>query len=360
MKTPLLWKLVFVQVPGITAAIALIWLAIDYLAADYFSSLMERYNVSPRESHQMFLDAIHRYLIGASLLALLLGSVMSYLLTRRVLDPLSEMIRVTQAIAHGDYSKRLAARSTDEVGQLAAAFNRMADNLEEIERMRRELIADVAHELRTPLTNIRGYLEALRDGVLQPDHTRLNMLHEQALQLVQLTESLLELARADAAHLTIHFEWLDMRPLIDEVTSLLAPTMERRGLTLKVAVQSGAERVMADSRRLRQVLRNLLENAVTYAAENGRVSIRVRRIVKGVRVEVANDGIPISADDLPHLFERFYRGDKSRSRVKGGAGIGLAIVKELVAAHGGDVGANSAEGRTQFWFTLPEASGGAG
>jgi signal transduction histidine kinase len=161
----LLWKLLGINILTIGFVIVIMWLAIDYLAADYFMVLMKKYNISPTETHQMFLDAVHRYLIWASLGALVLVLILSFLLMKKVLGPLTRMTDITGKIASGDYSDKVSITSRDEVGQLAVAFNRMADSLQKIERLRKTMVIDVAHELRTPLTNIQGYLEALTDGV---------------------------------------------------------------------------------------------------------------------------------------------------------------------------------------------------
>lgn len=183
--------------------IAVIWLAIDYLAADYLSVLMEKYNVPHNMTHQMFLDAVHRYLLWASLLALGCAMLFSFFLTRQVLRPLSQMTAITAQLAAGQYTERVQIAAPDEIGQLGEAFNRMADSLERIEQLRRRLVSDVAHELCTPLTNMRGYLEALRDGVVAPTPETFEMLHEETLRLVKLVEALLQLTKAEAARMTL-------------------------------------------------------------------------------------------------------------------------------------------------------------
>ncbi|MDH3330402.1 MAG: HAMP domain-containing protein, partial [Desulfobulbaceae bacterium] len=177
MKNRLIWKLLFINiVPVIGIIILVIWLAIDQLAAKYFMALMNKYDVSPTDIHQMFLTAIHTYLLWATGAALCLAFLLSYLLTRRVLRPLSQMTTVTREVSAGNYSARVDVVTQDEVGDLGIAFNRMADSLEQVERLRKTMVADVAHELRTPLTNLRGYLEALNDGVLPPSQGTFQML----------------------------------------------------------------------------------------------------------------------------------------------------------------------------------------
>jgi signal transduction histidine kinase len=353
VRTRLLWKLIGINLPVIAAVVLVIWLAIDYRAADYFMVLMDRYHISPDDTHKLFLDAVHRYLIWATLLALALAVILSFLLTRKVLRPLSQMGEVTRRVAAGDYSARVAVASSDEVGRLAEDFNRMADSLARLEQLRKTMVADAAHELRTPLTNVRGYLEALRDGVLPPSSETFEMLHSEVLRLVRLSESLLDLARADAAREDLQLEPVSVTALVEEAIALVEPQLRGKALGVQTQLDPMADRIEADPAKLRQVLRNLMENAVQYTPAGRRLSICTERRGDMVRLTFANPGEGLSPEDVPLIFERFYRGDKSRSRARGGAGIGLSIVKELIEAHGGRVGAESAEGETRIWVTLP-------
>jgi two-component system sensor histidine kinase BaeS len=199
MTRTLLWKLLGINFLVIGSVIVIVWMAIDYLAAGYFMALMEKYNISPTSSQQMFVSAVHRYLIWASLAALFLAVVLSFLLMRKVLRPLRQMTTIAQKISTGDYSGQVPIVLGDEVGQLAASFNRMAESLRLIEGLRKTLMIDVAHELRTPLTNIRGYLEALTDGVAAPTKETFDLLQEETMRLTHLVEDVLRLAKADAA-----------------------------------------------------------------------------------------------------------------------------------------------------------------
>jgi two-component system sensor histidine kinase BaeS len=353
MRNRLLWKLLGIHIPVIALVIVIVWLAIDYLAADYFMVLMDKYNISPTETQEMFLDAVHRYLIWASIAALALAGVSSFLLTRKVLQPLSRMADVTRAVAAGDYTAQVQVDSGDEIGELANAFNGMANSLARVEQLRKAMVADVAHELRTPLTNVRGYLEALSDGVLPPSPETFAILQQEILRLVRLAEDLLQLAKADAAHALLQRRPIALPELVDEVLGSYRLRFRDKGITPEVRVARGAERVTADRDRLAQMVGNLAENAWQYTPPGGTVTIDLDRLPEGVRLTVANSGNGIAAEDLPFIFERFYRADKSRSRELGGAGIGLAIVKELAAAHGGSVGATSSRGETRVWFILP-------
>ena len=190
MRSRLLWKLLAINIPVIGAVVAVVWLTIDYLAADYFMALMKRYNVSPAETHAVFLDAVHRYLIHASIGAIVLATVLSLLFTRKALHPLERMTDAARRIAAGDYGARIETGSKDEVGELANAFNRMTDSLEKVENLRKSMVADIAHELRTPLTNIRGYLEGLSDGVVAPSKDTFDTLQTEVIRLVRLVEDL--------------------------------------------------------------------------------------------------------------------------------------------------------------------------
>lgn len=353
MKSRLLWKLLGVNVLVIGIVILVVWLAIDYLASDYFMALMKQYRISPTVVHRMFLDATHRSLIWASLVTLALAVILSFLLTKKVLTPLSQMTGIARKIALGDYTARVQISSNDEVGQLATAFNQMADSLQRVEQLRKTMVIDVAHELRTPLTNMRGYLEALSDGVVAPSKETFESLHEETLRLAKLVEDLLQLARANASRGTLLRKRIDLQELALEVLDLFRPKFATKGIVVETELSDAEGRVLADPEKLAQVFRNLLQNAWQYTPYGGSVRISTERLPGGIKMIFANTGEGIAEEDLPFIFERFYRGEKSRSREHGGAGIGLAIVRELVEAHGGQVGAESSPVETRIWFTLP-------
>lgn len=353
MKNRLLWKLVWIYVLVIGVVMLIIWLAIDYLAADYFMALMKQYNISPTAVHQMFLDASHRSLIWASLSALALALMLSFLLTRKILNPLGQLIVITEKIASGDYTARVRISSRDEIGQLATAFNRMADNLQRIEQLRKTMVIDVAHELRTPLTNMRGYLEALSDGVLPPSKKAFELLHEETLRLVKLVADLLRLAKAEAARTSLRPREIPLHELIAQSLDLFRGQFAAKGITIEMLVAGGEDVVRADRDKLAQAVHNLLQNACQYTPHAGTVRISLERLPGSIKLVFANSGDAIAKEDLPLIFDRLYRTEKSRSREHGGAGIGLAIVKELIEAHGGQVGADSSPAETRIWFTLP-------
>lgn len=352
MKLRLLWKLLLINLPVIGVIVLTIWMAIDQLAANYFMVLMDEYMVAPTETHQAFLDAIHRYLIWASLAGLGLALLLSYLLTRRVLRPLSRMTEISAEVASGEFAGRVEVSSQDEVGQLGQAFNRMADSLSQLEQLRRNMVSDIAHELRTPLTNLRGYLEALEDEVVSSKET-FDMLQQEILRLVHLVEDLQQLSRAEAARAYLNRQRLSLPDTIEQMLALYRPNFEARQQQVEVHFSDNAKTVMADRDKLLQAIRNLIDNAWKYAPEKSTIHIRGEVAGRQVKLVFANPGQQITSDALPQLFQRFYRADPSRSREGGGAGIGLAIVKELIEAHGGQVGAESDAAETRIWITLP-------
>lgn len=349
----LIVKLLLVHLVVIAFVMVVVWLAIDTLAAGYFVTLMEKYNISPGPAHAMFVDAVHRYLLWASLGAAALAVVLSFIMMRRVLAPLTRMTGITREIAAGNFGARVPAVSADEVGQLAQAFNRMAESLEQLETLRRRLMIDVAHELRTPLTNIRGYLEALEDGVLPPTAPTIGLLQDESLRLAQLVEDVLQLARADAARDSLRSDRVDLAETIREVMAPFSPAFTEKSVTVAVHLPPQPVIITADRERIARVLRNLAANAARYTPPSGTVTIRLEATDQSARINVANTAPEVVPDDLPYLFERFYRGEKSRSRDHGGAGIGLSIVKELVSAHNGTVGAFLEDGRLRIQVELP-------
>jgi two-component system, OmpR family, sensor histidine kinase BaeS len=353
MTRTLLWKLLGINILVIGSVIVIVWMAIDYLAAGYFMALMEKYNISPTSSHQMFVSAVHRYLIWTSLAALFLAVVLSFLLMRKVLRPLRQMTTIAQKISTGDYSGQVPLVSGDEVGQLALSFNRMAESLRYIEGLRKSLMIDVAHELRTPLTNIRGYLEALTDGVAAPVKETFESLQEETMRLIHLVEDILRLAKADAARMDLHKRESQIKDLILQGIDIFRPQLASKKIHIETQFGKGADRLLADPDKITQVVTNLLQNACQYTPPEGFVRIYTEQAFGEMKFVFANTSGELSPKDLPFIFERFYRGEKSRSREHGGAGIGLAIVKELIEAHNGHVGAEISKDETRVWFSLP-------
>jgi signal transduction histidine kinase len=240
----------------------------------------------------------------------------------------------------------------DEIARLAYALNRMAESLQRIEHLRRDLVANVAHELRTPLSTLRGYIEALHEGVATADPEILALLHEEVLRLVRLVDALHQLSEFDARISRPPLTEVDLPALIRRLLDTYGAALNQRTMTARAVYGPEAMWVRADPDLVEQALRNLLDNAVRYARDGAEVIVATSRHNGTIQITVQNAGEGISADDLPHIFERFYRGEKSRSRETGGVGIGLALVQEIARTHGGGTCAASADGVTTVWFSL--------
>ena len=275
--------------------------------------------------------------------------------TRRALAPVRALTTAARSLGSGDLSQRVPTRGRDEVGELGNTFNEMAGALEQMERQRRTMTADIAHELRTPLSNVQGYLEAIMDGVVAPDTVTIETLHEQTLHLSRLVEDLRLTATAEAGALHLERSPLHVEDVAEETVEAFRTRASERGVHLDLEARPNLPEVTADRTRLHQIVANLLENALTHTPRGGNVTVAVGRAGTGwLRLEVADTGPGIPPDRLPHVFEQFYRVDPSRSRETGGAGLGLTIVKRLAEAHGGRVSAESEVGRgTRISVELP-------
>ncbi len=351
MKIPLIAKHVAISLLAVGTVMLLSWWVIDHLAADYFMGLMKEYHIDPKILHEKFLQTTHQYLFLSMALGLVVAGVLSFYITKKVMRSLTEMIAITQRLAKGDYSKRVKIATHDEVGELGVAFNRMVESLEKIEAMRKDLVANVAHELRTPLNNIQGELEAIQDKLLPPSRETINSLHEEVLRLVRLVEALHRLTQMDAALLKLNKEKIDLQGALTKTLQKEKVRFDQKGIRLKLNTQPVW--VWADADQITQLFLNLIENILQYTPEKGEAAIEMFLQEPGVTLVFKNSGEGVRPEDLPHLFERFYRGEKSRSRDSGGAGIGLSIVKQIVEAHGGAVEAKGTPQETEIFITLP-------
>ncbi|HET7677966.1 MAG TPA: ATP-binding protein [Candidatus Limnocylindrales bacterium] len=333
-------------------AIAIVAVGVWIVGGEVFKQLMMATGESADAAQRVFDRSVTVVLLAATALAIAASVALAVLLARRLSRPIADVGAAARRIAEGDYAARVPREGPEELATLADSFNQMAASLEEQERLRRDFIASAAHELRTPLTNLQGYLEALRDGVISADRATYESLWEEADRLVRLARSLDALAEGDRAGRTAAPREVDLAPLLASAVELARPGLEARRLELERRWPPTLP-ARADPDQLAQVLANLLQNAVRYSDEGGRVVVAAEARPGSVLVSISNTGEPIPRDDLPRLFERFYRVEKSRDRARGGAGIGLAIVKQLVEAGGGRVGADSEPGGTRFWFSLP-------
>ena len=306
---------------------------------------------------QAFLRQVQRSLVWAAVLAAILSLALGVFVSRLLTAPLARLTGAAQAIADGDLSQRVDVRSKDEIGDLGAAFNGMAASLAEAETLRRNLIADVSHELRTPLTIIQGNIQAILEGVYPLEMAQMAGLYDETRLLTRLVDDLHDLALADAGQLRLERTPVNVSDLARTAVGQFEPVAEAAGVKLTLETSEDVPEVLGDADRLAQVLRNLLSNAIRHTPAGGQVVMRVGRSGEQVTIQVADTGSGIAPEDFPHVFDRFYRGDKSRSRRGGGAGLGLAITRQLVTAHGGQIEVASAPGLgTTFSIALLAAT----
>ena len=300
---------------------------------------------------------VGRSLLWAGIGAAVLGTLLVWLLSRRTLAPLQGLGGAARSLGRGDLSRRAETTGPSEIRELAQNFNLMAADLEEAERQRRNLTADVARELRTPLSNIQGYLEAMRDGLVQSTPETIDTIHGEALHLSRLVEDLRLLAQVEAGELALELAPVSLDGLLRSAVDAVRPRAEAKGVDLGLEVAPSLPPVSVDSTRIAQVVGNLLENAITHTPEGGAVTVQARAADEAVEISVSDTGPGIAPDDLPRLFDRFYRADPSRSRSTGGSGLGLTIARRLAEAHGGTIEAESALGQgSRFIIRLPADS----
>ncbi len=309
-------------------------------------------------TEQAFRTAMLQALWLSTSAAVLAAVAVSVLVSARIVTPLQRLLAASRRVAAGQYSERVPVEGRDELAALAAQFNTMAEELETAERRRVALIGDVAHELRTPLATIEGYTEGLLDGVVAPTTETWALVHDEVRRLRRLVQDLQDLSRAEARQLSLHPQPVAPGDLVAQAIERMGGQFTDQGLHLTYTPAGPLPLVQADPDRIIQVLINLLGNAVRYTPAGGTVRVEVAAEPDGVTFRVTDTGIGIAPDQLPHLFERFYRVDRARSRALGGSGVGLTIAKALVEAHGGRMWAASpglGRGAT-FAFTLPALS----
>jgi two-component system OmpR family sensor kinase/two-component system sensor histidine kinase BaeS len=295
-----------------------------------------------------------RPIILFSLFPAVLTLIIGMLLTRRFVAPLSEVISAAQLVAGGDLSTRVQVRGPDDLRALSDSFNQMADALERNDHERRDMLADIAHELRTPLTVIRGRLEGIVDRVYSADDDQIAQVLEQSYLLERLVEDLRLLTLAESRQLHFERRQVDLSVLAEKATSLFEAEAAEKEIDLTLEIEPKLPPINADPQRVEQVISNLLGNALHYALTPGKITVCVTNSTAGVELTVSDNGPGVTETDLPHIFDRFWREEKSRSRVGGGAGLGLAIARQLIEAQGGTIYArNQPGGGLQVGFVLP-------
>ncbi len=274
-------------------------------------------------------------------------------LSSTILRPVRALTAAAKKMSAGDFAARVRLPGSDEIAELGRSFDSMAENLDRLERLRVSMVADIAHELRSPLTNIRAHIEALQDRRLEPDAATLASLAEEARLLERLVADLQDLSMADAGRIRLRPERVDLAPVVNAALEAFGPQTRAKHIEARSRIAADHAHIQADPERLRQILHNLLANAVAYTPDGGQIVVSANATDAGAEVIVFNSGAAIPESELAQIFERFYRVDRSRTRATGGAGLGLAITKQLVEAHAGRVWAENVAGGVAMHFTLP-------
>ncbi len=300
-----------------------------------------------------FINTLNKAFVGVGFLALVFALVLGYLMAKQLSNPISRVINTAQMISKGYFGDRSSETSSiKEINQLVTTVNNMADTLEKQELLRKRLTADVAHELRTPLATLQSHMEAMIDGIWQPDSKRLKSCHEEILRIGRMVGDLEKLAKYESENIILNKQVFDLT----ELTKSILLNFEKDYMTKNITVRIDAAKaeIEADKDKISQVLINLIANALKFTPKDGSVFIKVTEASNSVSFEIRDTGVGIGQEDLPHIFERFYRADKSRSRITGGSGIGLTIAKTIVDSHKGSISVDSKPGEgTAFNVTIP-------
>lgn len=355
------WKLFFSYLVACAVIIAAASVAFRGVAIravrDHMGSMMT--SMMPgatSDLQEAITGGVEQAVLVALLVAGLVAVVASLIVAVWITRPLAHMAEVARRIADGRYGQRVAYQAHDEIGEFSEAFNQMAATLEATEKLRAELLATIAHELRTPLTNIQGYMEGLLDGVIAEEPSTYEMVRQEAGRLSRLVGDIQRLSRLEAGAERFDPQPVDPSTAVQTAEKSLRPQFEEKGVLLGGETTEVLPAVWVDPDKLQQVLVNLLTNACRYTPPGGTVTVTASRAADEIRFSVRDTGIGIPAGDLPHIFERFYRVDKSRSSAGGGAGIGLAVAKGVIEQSGGSIHVESVFGEgTTMMFTLPLA-----
>ncbi len=309
-----------------------------------------------------FLDLITQSLFWAGLLAALLALVVGFVVARQLSAPLSHLAQAARSLSQGDLSQRVPVAGSEEISEVMRAFNEMAGELEQSEQLRQQMIADIAHELRTPLTVIQGNLQALLDGIYPLTQEEIAHLYDETLILARLVEDLRALTQAEAGQLSLHLEAIHPKDLLAQAEAMFQDAARAKQIHLSTELTPDLPPMWGDPDRVKQVLYNhLLSNALRYTPEGGQVRViagpaRLSAGREGMKIAVEDSGPGLSVEEQAHVFQRFWRADVSRSRERGGSGLGLTITQKLIQAQDGEIGVESEPGKGAcFWFKLPRA-----
>jgi histidine kinase len=301
-------------------------------------------------------SGVNQAILWGAFAAIVVAGVASYLVSGWITRPLAHMAEVAGQIAAGDYRQRVSHRPGDEIGRFATAFNDMAGQLQRTEEVRQELLGTISHEIRTPLANVEGYMQGLMDGVIPAEPETYELVRREAARLGRLVTDVERLSRLEAGAEAIKPRDLAVAEVVEAVVGPLRSQFANADISFSVSCSEPCPRIWVDPDKFAQILGNLLSNSLRYAAPGGTVKVDVHAQGRMVAFVVEDNGIGIPAADLPHIFERFYRVDKSRSSSSGGSGIGLAVAKALTQQMGGSISAESLLGSyTRFTFLLPRA-----
>ncbi len=349
------WQLVVLNIVVIAVTVVLIIVLMHNIAQQQFMVIMHAAGqpVDPAAGQRAYDAAVEAQIYPTIAVAAIVAVALSFAAVSFALRPLAAVREATRRMARGDTPLPVATNRRDEIGGVANSVNELAQSLQRLEELRRQVTNDAAHELRTPLHNLLGLIEGMRDGVIPATPARLQQAHNELGRLIALVEDLRGLADAQLARDRMAREPVQLDKMVRDVVLGFDTSLQTHRLTCQVVAPEGELTVAGDAGRLGQVVANIIDNAIRFAAAGSVITVDMTRHESFVRVAVHDVGDTIAAESLPHMFERFYRADPSRARGSGGAGIGLAIVKELVAAHGGTVGAESESDGVTVWFELP-------
>jgi two-component system sensor histidine kinase BaeS len=304
-----------------------------------------------------FIESTNRTLLYGALMAAIIALLLGIFLSRTLTRPIRELTQATHAVSEGDLSQQVPIRSNDELGELAKAFNKMSTELSRSVNIRKQMTADIAHELRTPLSLILGHAEAVHDGVLPPSRENFEIIREEAERLEHLVNDLRILSLADAGELSINPQTVESERLLQEVAAIYQYQTQRKNITLDLDIASPLSNIEVDPGRMTQVLTNILDNALRHTPEGGRILLSAKDTNDQVELAIEDSGPGLKAEDIDRIFDRFYRTDSSRQREDGGSGLGLAIARSIVQAHGGQLSAESEEGKgLKVIVRLPQKS----